>query len=143
MSKGSILRYIPEIVKRLPAVPILRSRVVTYGIALLWVMFAILGKLFPITPTHREIVARVFGEALSGPLLIFIGLGEICVAGWVLSGIGRRWCGWFQIVAVVMMNCIELSIASDILLWGKLNGFFALLFVLLVYSNLVANPQEG
>lgn len=122
---------------------ILRSRVVTCGIALVWVMFAILGKLFPITPTHREIVARVFGEALSGPLIIFIGVGELCVAGWILSGIARRWCGWFQIVAVVTMNCIELSIASDILLWGRLNGFFALLFVLVVYTNLVAKPQDG
>jgi hypothetical protein len=41
------------------------------------------------------------------------------------------------------MNCIELSIASDILLWGKLNGFFALLFVFVVYTSLVAKPQEG
>jgi hypothetical protein len=126
-----------------PFVRIVRSRVVTYGIALVWVMFAILGKLFPITPTHREIVARVFGEALSGPLIIFIGLGELCVAGWILSGVARRWCGWFQIAAVVTMNCIELLIASNILLWGKLNGLFAALFVLVVYSNLVAKPQRG
>lgn len=116
---------------------------VTYGIALVWVMFAILGKLFPITPTHREIVARVFGEELSGPLTIFIGIGELCVAGWILSGVARRWCGWFQIMSVVTMNCIELSIANDILLWGRLNGVFALLFVLIVYSNLVARPQGG
>ena len=122
---------------------IVRSRVVTYAIALVWVMFAILGKLFPITPTHREIVARVFGEALSGPLIIFIGLGELCVAGWILSGVARRWCGWFQIAAVVTMNCIELLIASNILLWGKLNGLFAGLFVLVVYSNLVAKPKRG
>ena len=122
---------------------ILRSRVVTYGIAFVWVMFAILGKLFPITPTHREIVARVFGEALSEPLLILIGVGELCVAGWILSGVARRWCGWFQVVAVLTMNCIELSIASDILLWGKLNGFFASLFVFVVYTNLVERAQEG
>ena len=126
-----------------PFVRIVRSRVVTYAIALVWVMFAILGKLFPITPTHREIVARVFGEALSGPLIIFIGLGELCVAGWILSGVARRWCGWFQIAAVVTMNCIELLIASNILLWGKLNGLFAGLFVLVVYSNLVAKPKRG
>jgi len=126
-----------------PFVRIVRSRVVTYAIALVWVMFAILGKLFPITPTHREIVARVFGEALSGPLVIFIGLGELCVAGWILSGVARRWCGWFQIAAVVTMNCIELLIASNILLWGKLNGLFAALFVLVVYINLVAKPQRG
>ncbi len=86
---------------------ILRSRVVTYGIAVVWLMFAILGKLFPITPTHREIVARVFGEALSEPLLFLIGVGELCVAGWILSGVARRWCGWFQIVAVLTMNCIK------------------------------------
>ena len=126
-----------------PIMRILRSRVVTYGIALVWVMFAILGKLLPITPTHQEIVARVFGEALGGPLLIFIGIGELGVAGWIVSGVARRWCGWFQIVTVATMNCIELSIASDILLWGKLIGFFALLFVLVVYTNLVAKPKEG
>ncbi len=105
-------------------------------------MFAILGKLFPVTSTHQEIVARVFGESLSGPLIIFIGVGELCIAVWILSGIARRLCGWFQIIAVVTMNCIELAMASDILLWGRLNGLFALLFALVVYVNLVAKPQE-
>jgi hypothetical protein len=123
-------------------VTILRKPLITYGIALVWVMFAILGKLFPVTSTHQEIVARVFGESLSGPLIIFIGVGELCIAVWILSGIARRLCGWFQIIAVVTMNCIELAMASDILLWGRLNGLFALLFALVVYVNLVAKPQE-
>ncbi len=114
------------------------SQMVRCFIALVWFLFAILGKLYPMTPAHQQIVARVFGEALSGKITTAIGIGELFMALWILSGIHRRLCGWLQIGAVVMMNIIELTIAEDLLLWGYLNGLFALMFVITVYFNMVA-----
>jgi hypothetical protein len=122
---------------------IIRSRFVTLGIALVWVLFAILGKLAPITPTHQGIVARVFGDALSSPITVTIGIGEVIMALWILSG---RWpvvCGSLQILLVITMNCIELTLARDLLLWGALNGVFALLFVGVVYCNMVAPRYDS
>lgn len=126
---------------RLPT--LLRSSSVTFFIAAVWVLFAVYGKLVPLTPTHQQIVARVFGEAASSRLTHMIGLGELLIAVWVLSGIRKQWCGWFQIVAVTTMNCIELLIASDILMWGNLNGLFALIFVLLVYWNMASTSRDN
>ena len=115
-----------------------RSRIITYSIALIWLLFGLLGKLIPITPTHIQIVARVFGDPLSRPITILIGVGELLIALWVISGKWRAVCGWLQIALVVIMNCIELTIARDLLLWGPLNGFFALIFVVTVYLHMVA-----
>jgi hypothetical protein len=115
-----------------------RSRIITYSIALIWLLFGLLGKLIPITPTHIQIVARVFGDPLSRPITILIGVGELLIALWVISGKWRTVCGWLQIALVVIMNCIELTIARDLLLWGPLNGFFALIFVVAVYLHMVA-----
>jgi hypothetical protein len=115
-----------------------RSRIATYLIAVVWILFGLLGKLVPITPTHIQIVARVFGVPLSEPITTLIGFGELLIALWVISGKWRAICGWLQIALVVIMNCIELTIARDLLLWGPLNGFFALIFVVTVYLHMVA-----
>lgn len=110
----------------------------TLVIAMVWCLFGVLGKLYPITAIHQEIVARVFGESLSPAITCAIGIGELLMAVWVVS---NRWpvlCGWTQITLVAAMNCIELVVARDLLLWGPLNAVFALLFVGLVYLTLVA-----
>jgi len=117
---------------------ILSSKFVTYAIAAVWLLFGLLGKLVPITTTHNQIVARVFGSDVSGPITMAIGIGELFMALWVVSGRWSPICGWLQIALVVTMNCIELTIARDLLLWGPMNGIFALLFVSVVYLNMVA-----
>jgi hypothetical protein len=121
---------------------IFSSRFVTYSIAVVWLLFGLLGKLVPITSTHNQIVARVFGGDVSGPITMAIGIGELFMALWVVSGRWAPVCGWLQIVLVLTMNCIELTVARDLLLWGPMNGVFALLFVSVVYLNMVA-PSHG
>lgn len=121
---------------------IFSSRFATYAIALVWLLFGLLGKLVPITTTHHQIVARVFGNDMSAPITAAIGIGELCMALWVASGRWARMCGWLQIALVVTMNCIELTIARDLLLWGPMNGVFALLFVSVVYLNMVSPSHK-
>lgn len=58
----------------------LRYRTVTYAIAVVWLLFGLLGKLLPISTTHHEIVARVFGIDRSGPITTTIGTGELFMA---------------------------------------------------------------
>jgi hypothetical protein len=117
-------------------------RFVTYAIAVVWLLFGLLGKLVPITTTHNQIVARVFGSDISAPITAAIGIGELFMALWVISGRWARICGWLQIALVVTMNCIELTVARDLLLWGPMNGVFALLFVSVVYLNMVAPSRK-
>ena len=57
------------------------------------------------------------------------------MAVWILSGIKSRFCAITQIVIVAVMNILEFILVPDILLWGKFNAVFALIFMLTVYYN--------
>ena len=64
-----------------------------------------------------------------------IGLAEIVMAGWIVSGIHSRINVIAQIITVVTMNLLEYLLVPDLLLWGKLNPMFAAAFILLVSYN--------
>lgn len=88
-----------------------------------------------LVPRHEEIVSRILGANIAHQLTVFIGFLELGMGLWVLSGKAVRVCTILQIVAVISMNVIEYRLASDLLLWGRLNLFFAFLFILLVFVN--------
>ena len=108
-------------------------RTLTYLIALIWLINGLLCKVLDLVPRHAAIVARILGPAYAGPLTRLIGLAEIGMAVWLLSGIRRRWCVLAQMVLVATMNALEFWLAPDLLLWGRANAVFAGLFVLLLY----------
>ncbi len=108
-------------------------RFLTYLFALVWLANGLLCKVLGLVPRHAAIVARILGPAYAGPLTRLIGLAEIGMAVWLLSGIGRRWCVLAQMALVVTMNALEFWLAPDLLLWGRANAVFAILFVLLLY----------
>ncbi len=76
-------------------------RLLTYLIALVWLANGLLCKVLNLVPRHAAIVARILGPAHSGPLTRLIGLAEIGMAIWLLSGIKRRWCVLAQMGLVV------------------------------------------
>ena len=84
---------------------------------------------------HEQIVARILGGDHSSQLTVLIGLSEIIMAAWILSGYKTKLNAIVQIGVVVMMNTLEFILVPDLLLWGKLNSIFALLFILVVYFN--------
>jgi hypothetical protein len=120
------------------------NSVVTFCIAIVWIANGLFCKVLNLVPRHAEIVARIIGEDYSGPLTVLIGCSEIVMAIWILSGFKSRINALTQIVVVGTMNILEFMLASDLLLWGKLNALFAFLFVLVVYFNeFYLNKKQG
>ena len=109
--------------------------ILTYLIALVWIINGLFAKVLNLVPRHEAIVGRILGVDYSRPLTILIGLSEIVMAVWILSGIKARFNAIIQIFIVALMNILEFIIVPDLLLWGKWNALFAFLFILLVYCN--------
>jgi len=110
-------------------------KIITYIISLVWLLNGLFCKVLNFVPRHQEIVSRILGERYSRELITLIGVSEILMVIWILSRFKSKINAVFQIVIVITMNIIEFFFAKDLLLWGKLNIVFALLFVSLVYYN--------
>lgn len=93
-------------------------------------------------PRHEQIIARILGEEHSRPFSILIGISEILMAIWILTGLKSKLNAFVQIIIVATMNVLEFILVPDLLLWGKLNSLFAFLFIIVVYYNeFILNSQ--
>ncbi|MGB6221711.1 DoxX-like family protein [Haloferula sp.] len=101
--------------------------------AAVWLVNGIGCKVLDLVPRHREIVARILGEDHSLLLTRLIGLSEVGMALWILSGIRARWSAVAQIAGVATMNLIEFFLAPDLLLFGQWNALVAAAYIGLVY----------
>ena len=107
----------------------------TWLIALVWFINGFICKVLNLVPRHQEIVARITGNEQSRTFTLLIGLSEIVMAGWILSGKWSRVNAITQIVVIAVMNTLEFILVPDLLLWGRFNALFALLFIILIYYN--------
>lgn len=103
--------------------------------AVVWLINGLYCKILDYVPRHQEIVGRILGEDYSGVLTLVIGFAEVGIAIWVLSGIKRKINAVFQIAVIVLMNILEYFFVPELLLFGKFNLLFALLFASLIYIN--------
>lgn len=110
-------------------------KILTYFIATVWITNGLICKVLNLVPRHTQIVARILGDDYARPLTIIIGLSEIIMAVWILSGYKSRLNAIAQIMVVATMNTLEFILVPDLLLWGKLNSLFAFIFILVVYFN--------
>ena len=110
-------------------------KLLTFCIATVWIANGLFCKVLNFVPRHQQIVARILGIEYSRPLTITIGCFEIFMATWILSSIKTRLNAFAQIAMVAIMNTLEFIFVPDLLLWGKLNAFFAFLFIIVVYFN--------
>jgi hypothetical protein len=110
-------------------------QILTYSIAVVWMVNGLFCKVLNLVPRHEQIVARILGDDYSRPLTILIGLSEVIMAIWILSGFKTRLNAMAQIAVVVTMNILEFILVPDLLLWGKLNSLYAFIFVSMVYYN--------
>lgn len=110
-------------------------RLLTWCIAAVWLVNGLLCKVLNLVPRHQQIVERFFQTDCSRILTIAIGCSEIVMAVWVVSSYHSRINAITQIAIVALMNVLELLFANDLLLWGKWNAFFALIFIGVVYIN--------
>jgi hypothetical protein len=104
-------------------------------IATVWFVNGLVCKLLNIVPRHQEIVARILGDEHAAWLTRTIGALEIAMGFWIVSGIYRKLNVALQVIVVVTMNVLETILAPDLLLWGRFNLLFAMLFVLLIFFN--------
>jgi hypothetical protein len=112
-----------------------KKQITTYFIASVWFINGAVCKLLNLVPRHREIVGAIMGNEHEALLTTLIGIGEIFMAIWVISGYRERLNAITQIVLIVVMNAIEFAVVPELLLWGRLNAVFALLFVFVVFYN--------
>lgn len=108
---------------------------ITFFIAAVWMANGLFCKVLNFVPRHERIVARISGNQHAGVLTKAIGIAEICMSVWILSGIKPRLNAVIQILVIATMNAIEFAFAPDLLLWGKVNSVFAFMFILVIYWN--------
>lgn len=102
-------------------------------IALVWFINGLYCKVLNFVPRHKEIVGKILGTEQADILTKMIGFGEIFLFVWILSRLYSRFCAILQIVLVITMNIIEFLVASELLLFGKLNIFIAIVFATIIY----------
>ena len=109
--------------------------ILQYAIAFVWIANGLFCKVMNFVPRHEEIVSVILGGDYSHMFTQLIGYSEIAMAIWILSGFYSRLNAIIQILVVATMNMLEFMLVPDLLLWGRLNAFFAFLFIVIVYYH--------
>jgi len=109
------------------------NKIITFCIAAVWFVNGLFCKVLDLVPRHEQIVAGILGGEYSYIFTKAIGVAEIFMAIWVLSGIRSRLNAVLQITLVATMNILEFFLVPDLLLFGKANAIMALCFILIIY----------
>ena len=120
-------------------------QLITIGISLVWLINGFICKVLNLVPRHELIVQSILNldDSTSRILTFTIGLSEIFMAIWILSRFKSQLNALFQIIIVALMNTIEFIVVPELLLWGKLNAFFAFLFIVIVFTNEFLTPKNN
>ncbi len=106
-----------------------------YFIAMAWLINGFFCKVMNLVSRHQEIVARILGDEHARSFTLLIGLAETGMAVWIFSGVARKFNAIVQMTVIAAMNALEFILAPDLLLWGRMNALFALLFIILIFYN--------
>lgn len=109
--------------------------ILTLCIILVWFINGFFCKLLNLVPRHELIVAEILGADPAPVLIKIIGLLEILMCVWIISGIRSKLCAVVQITIIGTMNFIEYFQAQELLLFGRLNLFLAILLMLVIFLN--------
>ncbi len=83
------------------------SLVLSCFFAAVWIANGLFCKVLDLVPRHRAIVARILGPTHAGVITKAIGVAEIFMAIWILSGVAGRINALTQIVIIATMNVLE------------------------------------
>ena len=91
------------------------ARTARLALASLWLHQGLWAKILGRDPSHREIVARMPGMKASTARVATtaIGVVEVCMAAWVLSGRRPRACAAAQTALMLGFNAGALTFARD------------------------------
>jgi hypothetical protein len=85
-------------------------------IAAVWIFHGLYSKLLRAIPRQEAIVAKVLGPRVAPLATTLIGMGEVVLGVWVLSGWAKVPCAGVQTAALVSMNALEILLAKDLLI---------------------------
>ncbi len=87
--------------------PSTTAKIINYFIAAVWLVNGLFCKILNLVPRHQEIVATILGQEHARLLTIAIGISEVLMALWILSGIKSRLNTLLQIAVITVMNTLE------------------------------------
>ena len=119
------------------------SRILTYLLALVWLINGLYCKLLHFVPRHELIVSRILGPEHAALFTRLIGVAEILMAIWIISRIRHRLNAIVQIIIIAIMNAIEFACAQDLLLFGRWNAALAALLIIIIYINEFVPAKKG
>lgn len=111
------------------------NKVFTFLIAAVWLANGLFCKVLNRVPRHQEIVGRILGSEHADLLTKTIGVAEIAMAVWIVSGYWSRVNTLMQVAIIGTMNLLEFFLVPDLLLWGRFNLLFAFLFIGVILCN--------
>ncbi|MDO6853400.1 DoxX-like family protein [Cellulophaga lytica] len=111
------------------------NKIVTIVIGLIWLANGLLCKVLNLVPRHQKIVGNILGDEFEKPLTVSIGVLEIFMAVWIVSGYKSRVNAMLQMLIIAVMNILEFALVPELLLWGKYNIVFALLLICVIFYN--------
>lgn len=106
-------------------------------IALVWIVNGLFCKVLNLVPRHRQIVGEILylNSDTSMWVTNLIGVSEVMMAVWILSGFQSRCNALVQMIIVASMNILEFILVPDMLLWGRFNSVFAFVFIMIIAFN--------
>ena len=110
-------------------------------VATVWLVHGLYNKLLGGSARHLAIVQSVPGlEGIAGErVLTAIGIGEVAIALWVLSGWKPWLCAGTQTGVLLSLNAVELTFARSLLLWPA--GLVPLNLAFLTLAWMAAGAQ--
>ena len=109
--------------------------VIHYASTMVWLINGLFCKVLNLVPRHRQIVSEILSDRFAFELTTLIGLLEILIALWILTGYKSRFNTLFQMLSIFAMNLLEFWLVPELLLFGRINFLFAMLFNILLYFN--------
>lgn len=110
-------------------------KTLTYSIAAVWAVNGLFCKVLNLVPRHEQIVSRILGAEHGNLFTKLIGVSEILMAIWIVSGIKVRINTIAQMLIIATMNTMEFILVPELLLWGKFNSLFAFIFITIIFCN--------
>jgi hypothetical protein len=104
-------------------------------IVAVWVINGLICKILNLVPRHQQIVGAILGNEHAVLFTKAIGVLEILMAIWMVTGYKFRLAALIQIIVIAAMNCIEFVLTPGLLLFGRYNVLFAILLILVIYFN--------
>lgn len=104
-------------------------------IAFVWLVNGLFCKVLNLVPRHQQIVEQILGSGHSRLLTVLIGISEVVMTIWILRNYKSRLNAITQMVVIGFMNILEFLLVPQLLLWGRFNIVFAVMFIALIYYN--------